>query len=84
MIEEFLLKANGGLHARPASVFVKNCSQLASEITVICGNKKADGKSLISLLSLGAGLNAQISVEVNGDSEAADMEIVRQSLQELL
>ena len=84
MLKYFFQKPIVGPLPRPASVFVKNCSQLASEITVICGNKKANGKSLISLLSLGAGLNAKISVEVNGDSEAADMEIVRQSLQELL
>ncbi|HOJ01635.1 MAG TPA: HPr family phosphocarrier protein [Anaerolineaceae bacterium] len=58
-----------GLHARPAKNFVNLVKDYAAEISVFYNGKKANGKSLISLLTLGAESGANILVEINGEDE---------------
>ena len=43
-----------GLHARPAGALVKVAKGFSSTVTVKNGEKAADGKRLLSLMSLGA------------------------------
>lgn len=58
-----------GLHARPAKVFVNTAKKFNSDIRVLHGEKKANAKSLISMLTLGAEQGAQIRITVEGDDE---------------
>ncbi|MCC6905019.1 MAG: HPr family phosphocarrier protein [Anaerolineae bacterium] len=61
-----------GLHARPAALFVKKAMEFQSAITVFCGDRKANAKSILNVLTLGANKGAQITVQADGsDSEAA-------------
>ena len=66
-----------GLHARPAKVFVNLAKQFKSDIRVLHGEKKANAKSMISMLTLGAERGSLISVLVDGEDEelaAAELE----------
>lgn len=61
-----------GLHARPASQFVQTAARFASSVTVEYNSKKANAKSILQVLSLGAGGGAEISISAEGaDAEAA-------------
>ena len=61
-----------GLHARPASQFVQTAARFASSVTVEYNAKKANAKSILQVLSLGAGGGAEISIHAEGeDAEAA-------------
>jgi phosphocarrier protein HPr len=61
-----------GLHARPASQFVQTAARFASSVTVEYNSKKANAKSILQVLSLGAGGGAEISIHAEGaDAEAA-------------
>ena len=61
-----------GLHARPASAFVRVASGFDSEIMVEKDGEVVNGKSLISLLMLAAGCGASLKVTANGaDSNEA-------------
>jgi phosphoenolpyruvate-protein phosphotransferase len=61
-----------GLHARPASVFVDLAKGFQADIKVRHGSEVASGKSLISLLQLGASPGSTIRVSARGaDAEAA-------------
>jgi phosphotransferase system HPr (HPr) family protein len=61
-----------GLHARPASQFVQTAARFASSVTVEYNAKKANAKSILQVLSLGAGGGAEISILAEGaDAEAA-------------
>lgn len=61
-----------GLHARPASQFVQTAARFASLVTVEYNAKKANAKSILQVLSLGAGGGAEISISAEGaDAEAA-------------
>lgn len=61
-----------GLHARPASQFVQTAARFASSVTVEYNSKKGNAKSILQVLSLGAGGGAEISIYAEGaDAEAA-------------
>ena len=62
-----------GLHARPASVFVRTAAGFPCSITVknMAGDAKAvNAKSILSVLTLGANQGARIFIEATGDREA--------------
>lgn len=75
------IKNPTGLHARPAKIFVNLAKQYASTVTVFHNEKKANGKSLISLLTLGVETGAQIRVEIEGEDEDQAFEAIRQELE---
>ncbi len=58
-----------GLHARPAKVFVNTAKQYKSDIRVQHGEKKANAKSLISMLTLGVECGSEIRLIVDGADE---------------
>ncbi len=63
-----------GLHARPAKVFVNLAKQFKADVRVLHNGKRANAKSLISMLTLGVERGSQITVVVDGvDEEAAHM-----------
>ena len=55
-----------GLHARPASMFVKLASGFESDITVTNGDRSANAKSILNVLTLGANQGAQIVIQAEG------------------
>ena len=55
-----------GLHARPAALFVQLAKRFVSKITVKKGRKIVDGKSIMGLLTLAAGVGARIAIITDG------------------
>ncbi len=61
-----------GLHLRPASRLVQLTRQFQSEVRVFCDGRAVDGKSILDLITLGAGCGAHLEIEVIGpDAEEA-------------
>jgi phosphocarrier protein FPr len=58
-----------GLHARPAKTFVTLAKQFKSDIRVQHGDRVANAKSLISMLTLGAESGSQIRIMAEGEDE---------------
>jgi phosphotransferase system HPr (HPr) family protein len=56
-----------GLHVRPAERFAKTAMQFASQIDVICESQRADAKSIMHLLTLGAKQGTELVLEAMGD-----------------
>lgn len=72
MIEKRILIANKtGLHARPAAQFVQAASKFKSRIKISKAGREADAKSIISVLSLGAGKGTEITLKAEGEDEQA-------------
>ncbi len=66
------LTGAAGLHARPATAFVEIAKQFQAEIRVRHVSKVANGKSLVSLLKLGADRQARLRIMARGaDADAA-------------
>ena len=68
--KEVLVKNSTGLHARPATLLVKKALSFKSDVSLEYNGKKANIKSLIGVLSLAVGKDAQVTVIANGDDEA--------------
>ena len=67
-----VIKNKVGLHARPAALFVREAAKYTSEITVINGDRTANAKSILHVLTLGANQGANVIVRAEGeDAEAA-------------
>ncbi|UYN89822.1 MAG: HPr family phosphocarrier protein [Anaerolineales bacterium] len=61
-----------GLHARPATLFVKTAQKHQAEITVSFDGKSVSAKSLLGLLTLAVTKGSVITVAAEGeDAEAA-------------
>ena len=70
------IKNPQGLHARPASIFVRIANKFESEVTVKKGAEKVNGKSIMGLLALAAGEGNVVDLEISGpDSEQAMREL---------
>ena len=77
MISNTMIITNDvGLHARPATLFAKAAQKYSSTITVSCNGKSANAKSLLSVLTLGAVKDSEITISADGeDSKAALVEL---------
>jgi len=61
-----------GLHLRVANQLVQLAQQFQSEVRVRWNGQVADGKSILDLMTLGAGSGAWLELEVSGpDSDEA-------------
>lgn len=69
-----------GLHARPAAQFVKKAKEFDSEIVVIKGEREANAKSSLKIMSLGAKKGDEIVIRAEGD----DAEEAVETLVELI
>ncbi len=60
-----------GMHARAASKLVDVAKAFASTVTLCKDGKEVDGKSIMSLLLLGAPVGSQLELSVEGEDEDA-------------
>ena len=66
-----MLGSKSGLHARPAAIFVQHAKEFKSQITLSKNDKTVNGKSILSVLTLGAEQGDQVVLKVNGDDAEA-------------
>jgi phosphocarrier protein len=66
---EIELKNETGLHARPASMFVKEASKYTSEVTVVKEGTSYNGKSIMGILSMGANKGDKLTIMAEGEDE---------------
>ena len=58
-----------GIHARPASLLMKEAKQWNSKITLTANSKKASLNSVLEILGLGAKKGSVIELLVDGEDE---------------
>jgi phosphocarrier protein len=76
-----VLTNNGGLHGRPAAQFVQKAALFKCAVTVEAGGKSANAKSILQILSLGAGQGKEILVSVDGVDETECVQALSQLVQ---
>lgn len=75
MIERgFSIVNRRGLHARAAARFVHLASTFKSDVLVIHDSEEADGKSILSLMVLGAGPGTMVTIRASGSDETEAIE----------
>jgi phosphocarrier protein len=74
----YTIKAEDGIHARPAGVLVNVALKYKCDITMKANGKEASVKKLFALMKLGVKKNDTITVTFYGeDEEAAYKEITK-------
>lgn len=68
---EFTIQNKLGIHARPAAQFVKTASRFTSEVRVEKDGEEVDGKSIMGLMMLAAGLGSKLRFSAKGKDSAA-------------
>lgn len=62
-----------GLHARASAKFTKTASQFASDIWVLRNGRRINGKSIMGLMMLAAGMGSEITIQTTGTDEEQAM-----------
>lgn len=73
-----------GLHARPASLFVKKASSFQSDIQIsntTAGKGPVDAKSILLILTLGVDQNSEIEISASGPDEQEAIEALTELIQ---
>ncbi|MFZ5965566.1 MAG: HPr family phosphocarrier protein [Bacillota bacterium] len=64
------IKNPTGLHARPATLLVKEASKYKSHISLIHGSNEANAKSVMGIMSMGLTKGSEVEIKVEGIDEA--------------
>jgi len=72
-----------GLHARPASDFVRVAEQYSSEIRLVEDGMRVNGKSILAILTLAASKGSVVVLEAQGEDERGAFEALKQKLETL-
>lgn len=70
-----------GLHARAAAKLVTLASQFAADIHVQRGAKRVNGKSIMGVMMLAAGLGTTIEIIAEGEDEEDAVEKIAELVQ---
>ncbi len=68
------IKNSVGLHARPATFFIQKANSFKSSIWVECGDRRANAKSLLGVLSLAIVKGTEITLIADGSDEFEALE----------
>ena len=67
-----------GLHARPAKILANTAKKHKSDIIVFNGAKKANAKSMVSILTLGVEPGTHVRFEINGEDEDLAAQVIEE------
>lgn len=77
LTETLTVKTRAGIHARPASQIVKTAQKFKSDIFLIKGNMRINGKSIMGIITLGATFNTEIEVQCTGPDEQEMLQAIK-------
>jgi len=70
MIEQMVkIKNRAGIHARPAALLVQTASKFKSKIFIEKDEDRINGKSIMGIITLGAGYDTALKLIVEGEDE---------------
>lgn len=83
LVRELAINNKTGLHARPATMWVQTAGRFQSNIKLKKGDRAVDGKSLLSILSLGLSAGSTVQLIVDGSDELAAADELEKLIVEL-
>jgi len=79
--KELIVVNKLGIHARPASMFVRTANRFTSEVFVEKDGEIINGKSIMGLMMLAAGPGSRLTVRAEGNDAAAAVAAIEELLQ---
>ena len=77
---DFHIIAETGIHARPASLLVQAASKFGSDINLEYNGKSVNLKSIMGVMSLGVGQNADVTITAEGDDEKDALDAIADTM----
>ncbi len=71
--KKFVIQNKLGLHARPAALFVQTANRFKCDVDVLKGRQKVNGKSIMGIMTLAAGIGTPITLRTAGEDASAAM-----------
>ena len=78
--KEFHVIAETGIHARPATLLVQAASKFNSDVTLEYNGKSVNLKSIMGVMSLGVGQNADVVISADGADEAEAIAAIEETM----
>ncbi len=70
MIEKIVTVRNrAGIHARPASIIAQTANKFSCEIMLIKDDTTVNAKSIMGVITMAAGYNANLTIQADGSDE---------------
>lgn len=69
-----------GLHARPSARIVQVASKFKSDVTLEKDGIPVNGKSIMGVMMLAAGMGSEVTITVQGDDEAEALKALAEVL----
>ncbi|MFP4330959.1 MAG: HPr family phosphocarrier protein [Spirochaetaceae bacterium] len=67
---EVEIRNRAGIHARPAALIVQTASKYSSNIFFQKDNEQINAKSIMGIITLGAGYKSKLTIIAEGDDES--------------
>ena len=77
---DFHIIAETGIHARPATLLVQAASKFGSDINLDYNGKSVNLKSIMGVMSLGVGQNADVTITAEGDDEKDALDAIADTM----
>ncbi|ARD07017.1 phosphocarrier protein HPr [Lactobacillus amylolyticus] len=77
---DFHIIAETGIHARPATLLVQTASKFGSDINLEYNGKSVNLKSIMGVMSLGVGQNADVTITAEGDDEKDALDAIADTM----
>lgn len=78
--KDFHITAETGVHARPATMLVQTASKFNSDINLEYSGKTVNLKSIMGVMSLGVGQNADVTITADGDDASDAMTAISETM----
>jgi phosphocarrier protein HPr len=77
---DFHIIAETGIHARPATLLVQAASKFGSDVNLEYNGKSVNLKSIMGVMSLGVGQNADVTITAEGDDEKDALDAIADTM----
>ena len=77
---DFHIIAETGIHARPATLLVQAASTFGSDVNLEYNGKSVNLKSIMGVMSLGVGQNADVTITAEGDDEKDALDAIADTM----
>lgn len=78
--QSYVIIDETGIHARPATMLVQTASKFDSDIQLEYNAKKVNLKSIMGVMSLGVGKDAEIKIYADGSDEKEAIQAISEVL----
>ncbi len=76
--QDVTIKNRAGIHARPAALIVQTANEFDCEVFLEKDNNSINAKSIMGIITLGAGYNSIVTVKTDGPDENDALQAVVQ------